>query len=381
MLFKLIYKEILYRKLNFVLALLAVTFAVAFFVSFFTANEASNRETIRLTRDMGFNLRIIPKKTDMNTFWLEGYSDFYMPEEYVNRFWEFENFSFAHLTATLYKTIIWNGKKVILTGIAPEIEPSGKEKTSMIFKIDTGMVYIGYELAKFMNLNRGDTIKILDRDFIIAKPLSETGSTDDIKIYGTLSEFQELLMMKGLVNEIMALNCLCFSPDGNDYLELIREQLSQVLPEAKVIMNTTIANAREKQRLMLEKYFTLITAFLIILIAIWIGALAMINARERQQEIGILRAIGHSGVRIAGLFIGKALIIGIISAILGYAIGTIMALKFGPGIFKITAGSIIPITSIFVFSIIATPVFSVITTLLPTIVAILKDPAITLRKE
>jgi len=381
MLLKLIYKEILYRKLNFVLALLAVTFAVAFFVSFFTANEASNRETIRLTRDMGFNLRIIPKKTDMNTFWLEGYSDYYMPEEYVNRFWEFKNFSFAHLTATLYKTITWNDKKVVLSGIAPEIEPSGKVKTSMIFKIDTGTVYIGYELAKFMNLNRGDTIKILGRDFIIAKTLSETGSTDDIKIYGTLSEFQELLMMKGLVNEIMALNCLCFSPEGIDYLESIRKQLSQVLPEAKVIMNTTIANAREKQRHMLEKYFSLITAFLIIIIAIWIGALAMMNAKERQQEIGILRAIGHSGVRIAGLFLGKALITGIISAVLGYLTGTLLALKFGPGIFKITAASIKPITSILIYSLIATPVFSVITSLIPAIVAILKDPAITLRKK
>ena len=106
MLFNLIYKEILHRKLNFVLALLAVTFAVAFFVSFFTANEASNRETIRLTRDMGFNLRIIPKKTDMNKFWANGYSDLSMPEEYVDLFWGFKNFSFAHLTAILHKKII-----------------------------------------------------------------------------------------------------------------------------------------------------------------------------------------------------------------------------------------------------------------------------------
>ncbi|MQY80296.1 MAG: hypothetical protein GH151_14095 [Bacteroidetes bacterium] len=89
MFLKLIYKEIIHRKLNFVLALLAVTIAVAFFVSFFTANEASKRETIRLTRDMGFNLRIIPGETDMNKFWTEGYSDLTMPEDYINRFWEF----------------------------------------------------------------------------------------------------------------------------------------------------------------------------------------------------------------------------------------------------------------------------------------------------
>ncbi len=381
MLVKLIYKEILYRKLNFFLTFLAICLAVAFFVSFFTANEASKRETIRLTRDMGFNLRIIPKETDMNNFWLEGYSDFYMPEEYVNRFWEFKNFSFAHLTATLHKTITWNGKKVILTGVAPEIEPSGKEKTSMIFMIDSGTVYIGYELAKFMNLYRGDTIKIIDRDFTIAKTLSETGSTDDIRIYGTLSEFQKLLMMEGLVNEIMALNCLCLSPDGNDYLEIIREQLSQVLPEAKVIMNTTIANAREKQRHMLEQYFAVITIFVIILIALWIGVLVMINVGERLTEIGILNAIGHGWFKIAELFLGKALLIGLISALIGFILGTGLALKFGPEIFKVTAGTIKPIYGLLGWSLLVAPVFSALLTLIPSMIAISKDPAVTLRKE
>jgi len=190
-----------------------------------------------------------------------------------------------------------------------------------------------------------------------------------------------LIGFKGKINEIMALNCLCVSPDENDPLEILREQLDQVLPEAKVIMNTTIANARERQRHMIEGYFAVITIFVIIVIVIWIGVLAMMNARERQQEIGILRAIGHSGRKIAGLFIGKALIIGIVSAVLGYVIGTILALKFGSGIFKITAGSIKPIYSILIWSIIAAPVFSAFAAFLPTLVAILKDPAVTLRKE
>ena len=383
MLLKLIYKEIIHRKLNFFLALLAVTFAVAFFVSFFTANEASKRETIRLTRDMGFNLRIIPKGTDMNTFWTKGYSDYFMPEEYVNRFWKFKNFSFAHLTATLYKKITWHGEDVILTGIAPEIEPSGKKKTPMIFSIKPGTVYLGYEVANDRQIHQGDTIKIHNKSFTVAKTLSETGSMDDIKIYGFLPEFQALLNLNGKINEIMALDCLCsYNPaEQGSQLQMIRRQLSQVLPESKVIINTTIANAREKQRHMLEKYFAVITIFLIIVIAIWIGVLAMMNARERQFETGILRAIGHSGFRIAELFIGKAMIVGIISAVLGYVIGTVLALELGPGIFKITANAIKPVYALLIWSVIIAPVFSSIASLLPIMVAILKDPAITLKKE
>ena len=381
MLIKLIYKEILHRKLNFVLALLAVTIAVAFFVSFFTANDASKKETIRLTRDMGFNLRIIPGETDMNKFWTEGYSDLTMPEDYINRFWEFKDYSFAHLTATLHIKIIWNNKEVVLTGIAPEIEPSEKKKTAMIFSIEPGTVYVGYELAKDMQIRQEDSIKIFNRYFKVNKTISETGSIDDIRIYGALSEFQDLIGFKGKINEIMALNCLCVSPDENDPLEILREQLDQVLPEAKVIMNTTIANARERQRHMIEEYFAVITIFVIIVIVIWIGVLTMINVRERQKEIGILRAIGHSGVRIFALFIWKALMIGLLGAIIGYATGTILALKFGTGIFKITADSLKPIYSLLIWSIIAAPVFSAFAAFLPTLSAIMKDPAITLRKE
>jgi len=380
MLLRLIYKEILYRKLNFFLSLIAITFAVAFFVAFFTASEASKRETIRLTRDMGFNLRIIPKGTDMNQFWATGYSDIDMPVDYIDEFWKFRNFSFAHLTATLHKKITWHGMEVVLTGIAPEIEPSGKQKTSMIFTIDPGNVYLGYELAKKLLIQPNDTIQIYGRDFNVVKTLSETGSIDDIRIYGALREFQNLVGMQGKINEIMALNCLCVSPEEKDPLLEIRAQLNQVLPQAKVIMNTTIANARERQRQMFEEYFALITIFLIILIAIWIGALSMINAKERQQETGVLRAIGHSNAKIAGLFLGKAMIIGVISAIIGFAIGTILALQFGPEIFKITAGSIKPVIAILIYSLIAAPAFSVITTFLPTLAAILKNPAETLRK-
>ena len=330
---------------------------------------------------MGFNLRIIPKETDMNNFWTSGYSNYTIPQEYIERFWNFKDFSFAHLTATLHKMITWQGKKVVLTGIAPEIEPSGKEKAPMIFSIEPETVYIGYELAKDMNLKQGDRIEILGKSFIIAKILSETGSTDDIRIYGTLSEIQEMLGMEESINEIMALNCLCLSPDGNESLEIIREQLTQVLPEAKVIMNTTIASAREQQRYMLEKYFSVITIFVIILIAAWIGILVMINIRDRLTEIGILNAIGHGWVNIAGLFLWKVFFTGLVSAFIGFVLGTLLAVKFGSDIFEVTSGQIKPIYGLLGWSLLLAPIFSSLIALIPIMIAVSKDPNAILRNE
>ncbi|NOY60871.1 MAG: FtsX-like permease family protein [Calditrichaeota bacterium] len=377
----LVIKEILHRKINFLLGVLAIIMAVALFIAFFTSSEASKRETIRLTRDMGFNLRIIPKSTDMNDFWVTGFSKTTMPEKYVLRFKKFKNFSYAHLTATLHKQVTWRDKKIILTGISPEIEPSGKKKSPMIFSIQPGTVYLGYEVAKASHLKKGDVIDLFGKKLSVAKTLSENGSDDDIRVFAPLAEVQDILHEKGRINEIKALECLCLMNGQNDPLKIVRQQLTQVLPEAKVILNQTIAVARERQRKMFENYFALLLPFVVLVCAAWVGTLAMMNVRERKQEIGILRALGYSAGKITVLFLSKALLIGILGAVLGFIIGTALSLKFGPEVFKVTAKLIKPNYGLLIWSLIAAPLFTALASFIPAMIAVSTDPALTLRED
>ncbi len=375
----LILKEIAGRKINFIFGVTAVIVAVAFFVSFYTSSEASNRETIRLTRDMGFNLRIIPKETNMDEFWVTGFSNISMPEEYVLRFNKFKDFSYAHLTATLHKKVVWQNMNVILTGISPEIEPSGKKKAPMIFSIQPKTVYLGYEVAKAFNLEQGDTINLFGNKFTVAKTLTENGSDDDIRIFAPLHEVQSMLNMEGKINEIKALDCLCLIDAHTDAIQLLRNQLDEVLPEGKVILNQTIAVAREKQRHMFERYFAMLIPVLLFVAAIWIGILAFFNVKERQQEIGILRAVGYGAGKIAWLFFGRALLLGVIGAVLGFIIGTVFSLIYGPDVFIVTAQAIKPIYSLLFWSVIVAPLFAALASFIPTMIAISTDPALTLR--
>jgi len=379
--FSLIIKEILSRKTNFILGMIAVITAVALFVSFFTSSEASNRETIRLTRDMGFNLRIIPKETNMDDFWLTGFSNITMPENYVLRFNQFKDFSYAHLTATLHKKVTWQNMNIILTGISPEIEPSGRKKAPMVFSIEPNTVYLGYEIAKTFELRKGDKINLFKNEFTVAKTLTESGSDDDIRIFTPLLAVQNILDMKGKINEIKALDCLCLIDGHTDALQLLRDQLNQVLPEGKVILNQTIAIARERQRHMFERYFAMLIPFLIFASAIWIGTLAFFNVKERKQEIGILRALGYGADKIAYLFLGRAMLLGILGAIFGFIIGTAFSLIYGPDIFIVTAKSIEPIYRLLMWSIVAAPLFAAVSSFIPTMIAISTDPALILREN
>lgn len=378
----LVIKEIFHRKINFLLGVLAIITAVALFIAFFTSSEASKRETIRLTRDMGFNLRIIPKSTDMNDFWVTGFSKTTMPEKYVLRFKKFKNFSYAHLVATLHKQVTWRNKKIILTGISSEIEPPGKKKkTPMIFSIQPGTAYLGYEVAKAFHLKKDDSIDLFGKKFQVAKTLSESGSDDDIRVFAPLAEVQDILHEKGRINEIKALECLCLMNGQTDPLKIVRQQLTQVLPEAKVILNQTIAVARERQRKMFENYFALLLPFVVLVCAAWVGTLAMMNVRERKQEIGILRALGYSAEKITVLFLSKALLIGILGAVLGFIIGTALSLKFGPEVFKVTAKLIKPNYSLLIWSLIAAPLFTALASFIPAMIAVSTDPALTLRED
>jgi len=377
----LIFKEIRHRKVNFLLGLLAVVTAVALFISFFTAAKASNRETARLMLSMGFNLHVISNETDMTEFLLTGLTDKTMPEEYVQKLASPKGFSYNHLLATLQRKISWRGLQVVLTGLAAEVCPPGQKKPPMVSAIEPGTAYVGYLVADKLGLKKGDTIDINGIALKIARCLFEQGGVDDIRIQCHLQDAQEILNLPGQISQIQAVDCLCFA-DTNDPVSILRREVASILPDAQVFHARPIATARAKQRQMIKGMFAVIMPFVVIVCGVWIGVLAITNVRDRQQEIGIMRALGYGSGRVTVLFLGKAVTIGLLGAIAGFLIGTVLALYFGPDIFKITAKTMVkPELSLLFWSLIAAPLFSAASSFVPAMIAVAYDPAITLREE
>jgi putative ABC transport system permease protein len=376
----LILKELRHRKSGFLLSLLGVVGAVALFVFFITAGEASRRETARLARDMGLNLRIIPRQTDMDRYWSRGFSEQTMPEDSAKQLASHTGLNYAHLLPTLKQRIEWRDRDVILVGILPEISPADRRESPMSLTVPQGSVCVGHELARGLGLKKGALIELLGRRFAVASCLPESGSDQDISIFGHLRDVQGLVRMEGRINEIQALNCICFDSSRNA-LEMLREQLARALPNTQVIQIRPIAEAREKQRRMVEDYLAVAVPFVLVICAAWLCLLAMINVRERRQEIGILRAMGYGSGKIASLFLGKAVAIGVLGAVVGFAVGTGLALLYGPGIFKVTGKAIEPLYSLLAESAVAAPAFAAVATMIPTMLAVTQDPAVALRED
>ncbi|MBM3881808.1 MAG: FtsX-like permease family protein [Verrucomicrobia bacterium] len=377
---RLILREIVHRKVNAGLSVVGVTAAVALFVAFLTSANASKRETTRITRNLGFNLRIIPKATNMERFWALGYSDLTMPEAWVQRLAQYERvfITFNHLVATLQQWYPVADREVLLTGLAAAITAPEQRQRPMGYQVKPGTVVVGFEVARAFNLKPGGTFTLAQRPYQVTRCLAETGTEEDMRVYTALPDAQAILGRAGLINEIQAIDCLCLTAD-QDPLKVIRAELDRALPDTKAIQLRTIADARARQRQTVDRYFAVMSPLILVLGGAWLAVLAVLNVQERRTEIGLLRALGHSPGRIGGLFLGKAVLVGLAGGALGWAAGTTLALEFGPRIFQITAPAIVAEPRWLFYACVAAPAFAALASFLPAMRAVSLDPAVVLR--
>ena len=94
--------------------------------------------------------------------------------------------------------------------------------------------------------------------------------------------------------------------------------MRRALPETKLVLDRVKADKRARQRQMIERLAPYTIALVLAVAAAWVAALAVMNVRERYSEIGILRAIGYGTGTIATLVLGRAILIGLVAALIGF---------------------------------------------------------------
>ncbi|HEX2976981.1 MAG TPA: FtsX-like permease family protein, partial [Bacteroidales bacterium] len=192
-----------------------------------------------------------------------------------------------------------------------------------------------------------------------------------------LSDLQQVLAMPGKINKIEALGCVC--KDGR--IKNARTQVQKIFSDLEVTELSNIADARENQRVMMNKYGAFIIPFVIIVCMLITGLLFYQNVIVRTREIGIMKAMGNSSIRIAMLIMGKACIIGFVGGLAGFFAGTSIAGYFGKEIFMFTAMNIKTLWSLFWLTLVIFPVLWMLASWIPALIAIRIDAARTLSEE
>ncbi len=158
-------------------------------------------------------------------------------------------------------------------------------------------------------------------------------------------------------------------------------QVQNIFSNLEVTEISSIADARENQRLMMNKYGSFIIPFILIISMLISGLLFYANVTSRRYEIGIMKAMGKSKSFILLIILLKALLLGFLGSVVGFFAGSFIAEYFGKEIFLFTAMSIKPLWSLLGFSVLIFPVLWMLSSWIPALAATQIDAAKTLGKE
>lgn len=383
----LVLKEILYRRINSIIIILTVIVASTVSVAVYTLSKASENETRKIMREQGLNLYIFPKGTDLLDFYsVTNLSTF--SEDYVDTLAGSRTFdAVRHLTGILQvKYPDWidpNGSshQILLSGYKDEaMQRFLPEQEIMGFDVPKGYVRVGALVAR--NIPEGEPFSIRGRDgktytFEIAERLTEGKGMLDQGVSFNLEDLQILLGMPGAINKIEALGCVCH--DGR--IKNARTQVQAIFPDLEVTEISNIADARENQRLMMNKYGAFIIPFVMISCLLITGLLFYQNVNSRRKEIGLLKAIGRGNGVILSMILSKAFIFGLIGGAIGFFIGSYIAGYFGEEIFRFTAMSIKPLWNLLPLTLVLFPVLWMMAAWAPALIATHVDAAMTLSEE
>jgi len=129
----------------------------------------------------------------------------------------------------------------------------------------------------------------------------------------------------------------------------------------------------------METLSQVITPLVVLASVVWVGLLALSNVRERRTEIGVLRAIGKRSGMIATLFLGKAVLTGLVGAVVGVGLGLAAAEWLGSKTLELPYLAIqLPAL---LAALLGAPLLSALASYPPTLSALHQDPAVVLRDQ
>jgi putative ABC transport system permease protein len=323
-------KEIRQRKVSAFLVVLAVAVATATVLTVVALNRALSDEVRKLTRDMGTNLLVFPKDSQLDRFFhgAEPPAET-LPQPHIEKLLALEPPIARHIVGKLLTSVRIDGHEYVLAGTSREADfaevadapkplwrrraalaATAEQDTASLsgsqlgMVIASGSVQVGALAAEQLGWTVGEAVLIEDRAFRVEEVLLETGSRDDFTIFAPLGEVQEMLGRPGELTVIEALGCLC----AGDYLSIVKERIEEVLPGTRVISLRSIAVTRVRARRSVARFSIVLSLVVVALSALAGAASFLSNVGHRRTEIGILMAMGCRTRRVVWLFLAKAVV-------------------------------------------------------------------------
>lgn len=413
--FRLVWKELFERPSQLVTSFLAIALGIAVIVSIQTMTHFSGKAVARELDNLGANVLIIPKAASVNNYYTADFEGEQMPEEYVDRITTSSLQGVDNLSPKLTFPITVGTAKVYLTGILPQKEfaskptwagaggiferpkgcgfvqapgalaaamgtptspaaapaaPAAGARNAPIKELGAEEVLVGAEVGARLKLKEGSRVELHGKQFTVRQVLPETGSVDDTRVFAHLHTVQGLFGKGRVVNAIEMMGCCKEISRG------LIDGLNKLLPDAKVVTIKQIAQTQLNTNTLMEKFSLIFLIIIVIVGAAGIANYMFSNVQERRQEIGTLMALGMVPGRIVKVFLAKAVIVGLAGGVVGYVLGTALAMVLGPRLAQVP---VLPLPLWLVWAVLISIAITVVASAIPARKAARLDPAVILR--
>lgn len=373
---KLIWKEIWQRPTAMITCLMAITLGITALVAIRSVTVYSEQAVSEQLESLGANVLLLPQGVSLEDYYSADSHGATLPEEYASQLVLANLEGVEHISAKLTVPTEIKGDRVTLTGVLPQCEfqalasfqsvqafsnehatckkrsTVGDVKMSAIESLAkrrfidalaADEAVVGADVAQSTGLKAGDRVTLLDFQFKVSGVMPPTGTVDDSRIFAHLHTVQRIAKKGETVNVIEIMAC-CEDAAGG-----LIDQLKDNFPEAKVVTITQVVDTQVAvNRLMTQLSYLFFAILLVVGIASIAGTM-FANVTERRREIGTLMALGATPKLIARLFLGKALVIGLVGGAIGYLGGTALAVGMGPNLAGIAVHPVPSLAAIAVF--------------------------------
>ncbi len=185
-------------------------------------------------------------------------------------------------------------------------------------------ILIGSDVAALQGIAEGDSLTLLGEPFSVVAVLPETGTVDDSRIFGHLHTIQRLAGKGPVVNCIEIVGCCKEIAAG------LVDSVNKLLPDAKVVTVKQMVATQQNINHMMGRLSMIFLAIIVVVGGAGIANYMYSNVYERRREIGTLMALGAESGLVLRIFLLKALLLGLVGGLGGFAIGTTLAVILGP---------------------------------------------------
>lgn len=351
------WKELSHRRSSLVSGLVAITLGIAVIVGVRSVTVASEHAVAVKLDSLGANVLVLPQGATVDDYHTADIDAPTFPEEYVERMVTSALLGVENISPKLTRRRDVEGTKLVVTGILPDSEVASKPtwqleglegdgghehvcsgdtgefidprlKRKPIDVLDPDECLMGSQAAARLFKREGDTVEIKDEQgqtvaLKLRTILPTTGTVDDDRVFMHLHRMQEMLGIGSQVSAIEVMGCCSQISDG------LLSKLRNVLPDTRVTGIKQIVSTQVETNKLMDKISWGILLIVLLVGGLSIGNYMWGNVTQRRREIGILRMLGARRMRIIGMLLTKAIVLGIVGGILGYVLGTAAVTTFG----------------------------------------------------